>query len=159
MTITLVSRRVAATPARPAAEAWKVITDLVTMQGPAREELGRCAGFAMSLIAGEAMRESPIVLHGVGPRLRIYCLYDQEAVLGEGQTEDVLSWCATCGNWAMSLPCPSEDLSWVAAALARISSRVTARDLAEATPGEGGNRSSADRAELGAIDLGAFLRP
>lgn len=113
MTAAVVARHVAATPARPAAEAWRVITNIVTFPGPARQELERCAGIAMSLIAAEAMRDSPIVVHGVGPRLRIYCLYDEEAILGEGLNEDSLSWCPTDGNWAMSLPCSSEDLSWV----------------------------------------------
>jgi hypothetical protein len=41
----------------------------------------------MSLIAAEAMRDSPIVVHGVGPRLRVYCLYDDEAILGEGVSD------------------------------------------------------------------------
>lgn len=159
MTTTVVARKVAATPARPAAEAWRVITDLVTLPGPARQELQRCAGIAMSLIAEEAMRDSPIVIYGTGPRLRIYCLYDEEAILGEGQNEDALSWCPTDGNWAMSLPCPSEDLPWVTAALARSSSRVTARDLAEVAPTGGGEQASAARGELGVVDLGAFLRP
>lgn len=154
----VVARRVAATPARPAAEAWRVITKIVTFPGPARQELERCAGVAMSLIAAEAMRDSPIVVHGVGPRLRIYCIYDEEAILGEGLNEDSLSWCPTDGDWAMSLPCSSEDLSWVAAALARSSLRVTARDFAEAAPTEG-EQVSATHGELGIVDLGAFLRP
>lgn len=160
MTATVVVRRVAATPARSAAEAWAIIADLVAPRdSTARQELDRAAGMAMSLIAAEAMRESPIVVHGVGPRLRVYCLYDDEAILGEGASEDVLSWCPTDGDWAMSLPCPSEDLSWVQAALARVSVRITVRDQAESAPSETQEQTRLASRELGPVNLEAFLRP
>lgn len=72
MSQTVVVRRIAATPARPAAEAWGVIVDLLAPPGSiARQELDRAGGVAMSLIAAEAMRDSPIVVHGVGSRLRL----------------------------------------------------------------------------------------
>lgn len=159
MSQTVVVRRIAATPARPAAEAWGVIVDLLAPRGSiARQELDRAAGVAMSLIAGEAMRDSPIVVHGVGPRLRLYCLYDDEAILGEGVSEDPLAWCPTDGDWAMSLPCPSEDLAWVGPALARVSSRITARDQTELAPSEGQERASRAGADLGPVDVEAFLR-
>jgi hypothetical protein len=157
MTATIVVRRVAATPARSAAEAWLVIADLVASRGSAaRQELDRVAGIAMSLVAAEAMRDSPIVVQGAGPRLRVYCLYDDEAILGEGASEDPLSWCPTDSDWAMSLPCLPEDLSWVQAALSRISTRIIARDPTEAgssdtTPGKA-------RDDLGPVDVEAFLR-
>ena len=107
MTGTVVVRRVVATPGRPAAMAWKVIADLVAPPGSAaREEINAVAGIAISLIAAESMRDSAIVVHGVGPRLRVYCLYDDDAILAEGSSEDLLAWCPTNGDWAMSLPCP-----------------------------------------------------
>lgn len=159
MSQTVVVRRIAATPARPAAEAWGVIVDLLAPRGSiARQELDRAAGVAMSLIAGEAMRDSPIVVHGVGPRLRLYCLYDDEAILGEGVSEDPLAWCPTDGDWAMSLPCPSEDLAWVGPALARVSSRITVRDQTEAAPSEGQEQASRAGADLSPVDVEAFLR-
>jgi hypothetical protein len=160
MSQTVVVRRIAATPARPAAEAWRVIAGLLApYENAARQELSRVAGVTMSLIAAEAMRHSPIVVHGVGPRLRVYCLYDEEAILGEGASEEPLGWCPTDGEWAMSLPCPPEDLQWVAAALARVSTRVTARDLAEAAPSGTREQARAANSELGPVDLEAFLRP
>lgn len=160
MTPTVVVRRVVATPVRSAAQAWTAIADLVAPRGTTdRQELDRVAGIAMSLIAEETMRDSPIVVHGVGPRLRVYCLYDDEAILGEDASENALSWSPTDGNWAMSLPSPSEDLSWVQQALARVSSRVTARDKAEAAPGDTREENQQASADLGTVDREAFLRP
>lgn len=159
MSATIVMRRVAATPARAAAAAWAVIADLIASPGSdARREIDATGGVGMSLIAAEAMRSSPIVVRGVGAQLRIYCLHDDEAVLGEGISEDPLAWCPTDGDWAMSLPCPEEDLPWVRSALARESARITARDLATAVPA-GTAREGATRTGDGAIDMEAFLRP
>lgn len=157
---TIVVRRIAATPARPAIEAWRIILGLLApLDTAAWKELERVGGLVTAMIAAEAMRESPIVVYGVGSRLRVYCVYDDDAILGEDVTEDSLSWCPTDGDWAMSLPCPSDDLAWMEPALARITSRVTVRDLAEAAPAEseGQTRKSSD--ELGPVDVEAFLKP
>ncbi len=160
MTTTVVVRRVAATPACSAADAWVVIADLVAPRGGgARQELDRVAGVATSLIAAEAMRNSPIVIHGVGPRLRLYCLYDEEAILGEGVSEDALPWCPTDGDWAMSFPCPAEDLPWVQKALARVSNRITARDQVELGPSGVQEQPAKANSQLGPVDVKAFLRP
>ena len=100
MTATVIVRRVVATPGRPAATAWQVIAELAAAEGSAaREELDAVAGIAISLIAAESMRDSPIVVYGVGSRLRVYCLYDDDAILGEGSSEDPLAWCPTDGDW------------------------------------------------------------
>ena len=40
------------------------------------------------------MRNSPVVVHGVGPRLRVYCVYDEDAILEEGVSEEPLAWWA-----------------------------------------------------------------
>jgi hypothetical protein len=160
MSATVVVRRVVATPGRSAAQAWTVIADLVAPPGSAaRQEFDRVAGVAMSLVAAEAMRDSAIILHGVGPRLRLYCLYDDEAVLGEGASEEPLAWRPTDGDWAMSLPCPTEDLAWVRAALARVSARVTARPQSEQAPDETQATASLANGRLGPVDVEAFFRP
>jgi hypothetical protein len=129
--MTVIARRIVASPVRTASEAWQVIVELVAPnQGSdARSELRAVDGIASSLIAAEAMKTSPIVVWGVGPRLRMYCLYDEDAVIGEEANEKALPTDVTAGDWSMSLPCPSEDLSWVQEALAKRSRRVTARDM------------------------------
>lgn len=59
------------------------------------------------------------------------------------------------GNWRVSLPCQSEDLTWVQAALKKHSSRITARDLAEAVNAADGAEASA--AQTLTLDPKGFL--
>jgi hypothetical protein len=159
MSVTVVVRRVSATPARAAAETWRVIADLIAPTGSdARREIDAAGGIGMSLIASEAMRSSPMVVLGGGARLRIYCVHDDEAILGEGVSEDPLTWCPTDGDWAMSLPCPEEDLSWIQSALAKVSARITARDLAATVPSSATHTEVGVRSGEGNIDVEAFLR-
>ena len=161
MTTTVVVRRIIATPARPAAEAWRTVADLVAVpSSAARSELDRVAGVVSYLIAAEALHRTPLVLHGVGPRLRVYCLYDDQAILGEGASEDPLSWCPTDGDWAMSVPCPPEDLTWVERALANHSERITARDWGEGVPGKSTTGEATSTAKHQAkVNIDGFLRP
>ena len=161
MTGTVVVRRVIATPGRPAATTWGIIADLIAPEGsPARTEIDAIAGVAISLIAAEAMRDSPLVVYGAGPRLRIYCLYDDDAMLAEGASEEALAWRPTDGDWAMSVPCPPDDLSWVQQALARSSDRITARDWDEYRPPERDTSElDSHTVDSGTVNVEAFLRP
>jgi len=160
MTPTVVVRRIAATPARSATEAWSVIVDLLAPpSGAARNELDGTSGIGASLIAAETMRDSPIVVSGVGPRLRIYCLFDELAILGDGASENPLAFWPTDGDWTMSIPCPPEDLDWVRAALATRSTRITARDMGEKAGSEAEQPAQATERGLGPLDKEAFLRP
>lgn len=160
MSATIVVRRIAATPVRSAAESWDVIASLLAAaDSTARQELDGVGGIAASLIAAEAPRDSAIVVAGVGARLRIYCLYDEAAIVGDEVSEEALSWNPTDGDWAMSLPCHADDLSWVQEALARQSTRITARDLAEAVPSDLTDKDGATKSELGPVNVEAFLRP
>lgn len=159
MSASVIARRIAATPARPASEAWQVIVDLVAPDSSdARTELERASGVAVALIALEAPRESPIAVYGVGPRFRIYCVYDEEAILGEGLSEDALPWSPVAGRWHMSLPCSTEDLAWFQAELAGLSERITARDSTEDAPDNDEEPAQKASRELGPVDREAFLR-
>jgi hypothetical protein len=129
--MTLVARRFKSIPERSALETWGAISNVLAprLSSSSRGELDAIAGIASSLITREAMRDSAIVVHGSGPRVRIYCLYGEEALTGEKASEQILAFDATAGDWHLSLPCPAEDLEWVQAALQRRSTRVTARNL------------------------------
>jgi hypothetical protein len=60
----------------------------------------------------------------------------------------------------MSLPCPPEDLSWVRSALARVSTHITARDMAETgPPAELPQDESQAKTASNTINREAFLRP
>lgn len=160
--MTVVARTFCSIPKRSAFETWAVIVDMLAPQAgsDARRELEAVAGIASSLITREAMT-SPIVVYGCGPRVRIYCVYDEDAITGDAANENKLAFDATDGDWHMSLPCPEDDLDWVVGALAKKTKKITARDqAAEVESGE--NSQAAKGTPTGGaagIDMEAFLKP
>lgn len=128
---TVASRIFRSTPQRGAMETWTAIIDVLT-QGKgdaARTELRAVAGVAASVIADQAPQDAAIVVTCDGPRTRIYCIYDDDAISGSNANEDPLGFDPLKGDWRMSLPCLAEDLTWVRGALKQHSSRIAARDL------------------------------
>lgn len=130
---TVARRDFASTPAREASATWAAIIQLLTKgtDDAKAAELKSIAGIAASLITDKAPKDAPIVVTCDGPRTRIYCLYDEDAVDGSDANEGALGFDPLKGDWAISLPCPADDLSWVQNALAAKSKRITARDQAE----------------------------
>lgn len=123
-----VSRTFKAVPERTASATWQAIVALLAAEaGDAKNELLSVEGIACSVITDQAFT-SPAIVTGSGPRVRIYCLYDDEAIEGDKASEQALNFNATKGDWAMSLPCDKSDLDWVQAALKNKSTRITARD-------------------------------
>lgn len=146
--MTTVARRTfRSTPHRDAAATWAAIVELLTAANAdkaVRAELLAVAGTAASLIADQAPKTTPIVVTCDGPRTRIYCLYDDDAIDGSDASEDVLGFDPLKGDWAVSLPCNEEDLGWVKKALARHSTRITARkDGDDVAAGTGTSKAAA----------------
>jgi hypothetical protein len=133
--ITVVGRTFRSIPERTASDTWSAIVVLLTkgVPSPKRAELLAVGGIAASIIADQVPRDAAIIVTCDGPRTRIYCLYDDDAIDGGDASEDALGFDPLAGNWAMSLPCAAEDLNWVQGALAKHGSRITARDSAETT--------------------------
>lgn len=131
---TVASRTFKSTPERDAAQTWTAIVDLLTQgkTGGARTELLAVAGIAASVIADQAPKDAAITVTCDGPRTRIYCLYDDDAVEGSDANEDGLGFDPLKGDWRISLPCLADDLAWVQSALQKHSARITARDLSAA---------------------------
>ena len=156
--MTVVARRFISIPERTASATWGAIVSLLApdKDSAAAIELGSVAGIASSLISREAMT-SPIVVWGAGPRVRVYCLYNEDAVEGDDANETSLSFNPTDGDWSMSLPCPAEDLPWVKSALKTKSKRITARDW-EATLDEDEEKRSTGQSSEAAVDLEAFFK-
>jgi len=154
---TVIKRQIRATPQRTAAEAWKVMVELMAPDenSAARQDLSRVAGVVGQTIASEATKTSPIVVFGNGPRVRFYCLYDEDAITGEGANENALSFTAADGDWHMSVPCLAEDLEWVRRELKNRSSRITAREIGENVDDEDSDAPQAVNVE---VDVKAFLR-
>lgn len=129
--MTVIARRVISEPVRLATATWITIVDLLAPEpdDKARAELLSVKGIASSLIASEAMKDAPIVVYVAGTRVRVYCLYGDDALTGENANEDKLVSSPVDGDWKMSLPASASDLEWVQAALKEKSTRITARDL------------------------------
>ncbi len=126
---TIVARRFAATPQRTGMETWTAITKLLASEfSESRKDLDAVAGIMASIIVGEIPAKHPFVVAGNGPRLRVYCVYGQDAVTGEDCNEDTLSWIPTEGDWKMLVPCEPEEVDWLNKALAKYSSRMKASD-------------------------------
>jgi hypothetical protein len=85
----------------------------------------------------------------------VYCLYDEDALDGSDAKEDALGYNPLEGDWAVSLPCPKEDLAWVERALKAKSNRITARDMSS-TLGE--SQSAATKTQTLTVDIEAFLK-
>jgi hypothetical protein len=160
--MTVVARTFCSIPKRSALETWTAIVALLVPEAgsAARLELDSVAGIASSLITREAMN-SPIVVYGCGPRVRIYCVYNEDAITGDAANENKLAFDATDGDWHMSLPCPADDLDWIVGALGKKSKRITARDQAEAVESEDSSQASKAAGNDGAasINMEGFLKP
>lgn len=132
---TVASRTFRSIPHRNAHDTWTAIVALLT-QGPtsmAYNELMAVAGVASSIITDQTPRDAAIIVTCDGPRTRIYCLYDDDAIDGGDANEDKLGFDPLSGDWAVSLPCTAEELDWLSGALKKHSTRITARDSTEAT--------------------------
>ena len=153
----VVARRVASTPSRTASETWSRIVSLLApdAKSSARAELEKVAGVACSSISSEAPKNDAFVVLGSGPRVRVYCVFGDDAITGDGLNEDSLPQSATDGDWSMSIPCPPEDLKWSQDKLAAVSSRVTARAVGQDVP-EKDSKSGAD--SEASINVQEFLR-
>jgi hypothetical protein len=123
-----VARRTFSTPVRDALSTWNAIVDVLApgASHPARKELTSVAGIAASIISDRAPKDHAIVATCEGPRTRIYCLFDDDAVDGSDANEAALGYDALKGDWAVSLPCHADDLDWVQRALKQHSARIPA---------------------------------
>ena len=114
------------------------------------------AGIAASVITDHSPKTSPIVATCEGPRTRIYCLFDDDSLETSAGNEATLGFDALNGDWQVSLPVSAEDLSWVTAALKKITSRVVARDAASGIYTETTEKAAAESAVE--LDLEGFLK-
>lgn len=157
MTTTVVSRTVRSVPWRSARDTWERVVDILTAAGGSahRAELLSITGVAAALVTEKVTAQAPIVVSGGGPRVRIYCLFDDAALEGDGENETALSFNPLEGDWSISIPCPADDLEWVSAALSRKTPRVIARDTAEGIAVARGKASTRSFE----VNIGEFMKP
>ncbi len=155
---TVASRVFRSSPQRDSSQTWTAVVALLTRSndGAKRTELLSVSSIAASVIAERGPRDSAIIVTCDGPRTRVYCLYDQDAIDGADANEEELGFDPLKGDWRVSLPCPEADLAWVQTALKKHSARITARDIAAANDIE--EKASA-MAETLVLDPKGFLKP
>jgi hypothetical protein len=155
---TVLTRSIASTPERTAAETWDVIVDILAPDrgSDARAELMKIAGVAAASIASEAPKDDAFVVYGNGPQIRIYCVFGDDAVSGEGINENALIEAPTSGDWRMSMPCPPEDLEWTQNKLKQSSTRISARAIGENVEYEKASSSKNSSAVI--LNLNEFLK-
>ena len=156
--MTTVARRTfRSSPHRNTHDTWCAIVDLLTQgrDNSDRTELLSVSGIASSVIADRVPQSVAIIATCDGPRTRIYCLYDDDAIDGGGANEDPMGFDPLNGDWCVSIPCLPDDLDWVRAALREHSERITARDSSETIATEDDN-SETKTATL-TIDPEGFL--
>ncbi|HTQ38189.1 MAG TPA: hypothetical protein VMJ32_04130 [Pirellulales bacterium] len=155
---TVMVRRVASTPERTASGTWQMIMELLAPDpmSDARTELAKASGVACSSISSEATEDAAIVVWGGGPRVRVYCVFGDDAISGDTVNEDALPKSPTEDDWKMSIPCPPEDLQWSQAKLTSVSSRISARSLEDDVTDEDSKSTTPARAM--AINAEEFLK-
>lgn len=114
--MSIISRKFSACPVRTAAQTWETIVNVIGDTADIKNELFRITGIASSVISDSTPKDNPITVIGSGPRLRIYCLYEED-----GSTEDAneasLNWKLFEGDWQIYLPVEKADFDWVSKSL------------------------------------------
>jgi hypothetical protein len=126
-----IRRDIASIPTRSASDTWDTIVALITAKGSVDVAQLKTAGATIaSLITDEFPAQSPFILEGSGPQLRIYCSYAFNAI-ESGDGIDPLTFNPTERDWTLHVPCDAANLTWVKNAL-KLTPRIKAFDIAEA---------------------------
>jgi hypothetical protein len=155
-----VARRFCSIPSRLSSATWKAISELICQNSSAAAaEFLKVSGIASSLVNDKLFAGNPMVVKNKGPRLRIYCIYDENAITGEDKNEEPLSWSPTAGEWQVFLPCTEEELSETTQALAAKSANFTVYNVKNGIPEEGEDGIGESANSLtGSIDWEAFKK-
>jgi len=135
--MSIITRRFSACPVRTAAQTWNVIIEVLAVNNQKVEkELNRICGISSSLIAECTPKNDPITIIGTGPRLRIYCLYDDDGSI-EDANEALLNWnLFDRDDWQIWLPVEKGDLNWISAGLLKEGSRFKAYETGSKIGGD-----------------------
>lgn len=121
--MSIISRRFAACPARTASDAWEVIVNVIAAESEsAKKELIGISGVIASIISDETPATNAITVIGTGARLRVYCLYGDDA-LSDDANEAALTWKPFDGEWEIHFPVEDIDYEWVTKLLEEKSSK------------------------------------
>lgn len=153
-----IRRDIASVPVRSAKETWRAIIELVTGEDSVdQQQLGAAASIMESIIADEIPAKVPIVFKGAGPRVLIYCLYNEDA-MEAGRDIDKLGSNPTAGDWRATAPCEADDADWMNKSLKSRAPRISVHD-ADQPPADEDAEASRRAAEAFEIDWGALNKP
>jgi hypothetical protein len=152
-----VARHFTASPARLSSATWQAISELICKTDrDAAAEFANVSGLASSLINERYFANNPLVLKNKGPRLRVYCIYGEDAVTEEGVNEDDLSWSPTCGEWHAFLPCSADEYDEMAASLKGKSVKFSIYNIEKGIPDDTQNEMADSQTTAASVDWGAF---
>ena len=92
------------TPGRDAYETWTAIVDLLTKGLLVQRKSFSPSAASRPASSPTRPARNSIVVTCDGPRTRIYCLYDDDAIDGADANEDALGYDPLKGDWRVSLP-------------------------------------------------------
>ena len=154
-----VRRDIASVPVRSAKETWRAIIDLVTGEGSVDgQQLDAASSILESIIADEILAKVPIVFKGAGPRVLIYCLYNEEAMEAGSDIDALASSKPTAGDWRATVPSEADDVDWMNKSLKSRAPRITVHD-ADKPPADEESDESGQAAKAFEIDWGALIKP
>lgn len=104
------ARRVESTPNRSTSETWTHIVDMLDSSNEgAIQELKGITGVVSSIISDRVPENHPFTFVGNGPRVRVYCIFDNK---NDG-TESPIKHDVLDGDWILYLPCKEADKDWI----------------------------------------------
>ncbi len=156
-----VARRFLASPVRLSSATWEAITKLICKgQATATVEFEKVSGIASALLNDELFKSHPFVVKNKGPRLRVYCIYGQDAIAGEGKNEDALSWDPVTDDWHAYIPCSPDEFKEINKLLKSKTGKFSVYDVDEGLPGEEDTENAAATANArgATVDWEAFKK-
>jgi hypothetical protein len=157
--MSIVARKFNASPARLSSETWTAIATLVCdSDETAFSEFTAVMGIGSSILNDQLLEANPLVVVSKGPRLRIYCLYGEDAISGEDAKEESLSWKPTEEEWHVFVPCAADELKEVKKALKSKSTKFSAYDVDVGLPDDAKEQIATSDSAKASIDFAAFKK-
>lgn len=156
--MSVVARRFLASPARLSSDTWKAISALICeSNSSASAEFEKVSGLASCILNDGVFADNPLVVKNEGPRLRVYCLYGEDAISGEDKNEDPLTWKPTEKEWHVFMPCAADEFEDTAKSLKAKSAKFSVYNIEKGIPDdEVASKSDGSRSEAVSVDWGAF---
>ena len=153
-----VARRFLASPVRLTSDTWKRISALICQNNSsASTEFEKVAGLASCILNDGIFADNPVVVKNEGPRLRVYCLYGEDALSGDDKNEDSLTWRPTEKEWHVFLPCSAEEFDETVKSLKGKSAKFSLYNIEKGIPDdEVSLKSEEAKSEALTVEWGAF---